>query len=541
MTRARVWWLRIVVVGLLAACACSRGVRPEATAPDAVTPTDAGPDAHDARSDADTRPACPSEPGARERADRVLLEIEAPSRPPIGSPFVIGVRTRTGAPLSEAVELCGDGLALGSLQLYRGRGSLSVTLERAGMLSLEAASASGYGQKQVQLVPRMRVSPQLAEDAGELVWSADQDIVVAGDLQLGAGTRLVIEAGTRVLLERNATIELAGSLVVRGTREAPVLFTRAGEASWGGLRLLPGSSAEISEAWFIGAGGDAERRFGHSRSQPVIWVEQASLAMTGGGVVDNPGKAFGSQAARVALDGVLVSRCDTGGEFTGTQLQIRGGHVLEIPDADSRNDDDDNDGIYVSGAAQDDAGVDLESTIEDTVFANGEDDGIDHNNGLLRIERVWIEGFAHEGVACSKGRRVRLVDSVVRRCEQGVEAGYGNPEVFIEHSLLTNNGVGLRFGDSYDWSTSGTLSVYGSIIAGNQEADVRNHVVELAGPLPDAIQIRCSVVGDSSFSGRDGNLGTERLVLDGDGHCASAPSLEQAMCESRVPGPSSCL
>jgi hypothetical protein len=136
---------------------------------------------------------------------------------------------------------------------------------------------------------------------------------------------------------------------------------------------------------------------------------------------------------------------------------------------------------------------------------------------------------------------VRLVDSVVRRCEQGVEAGYGDPEVSIEHSLLTDNGVGLRFGDSYDWSTSGTLTVRGSIIAGNQGADVRNYVAELAGPLPEAIRISCSVVGDPAFIGRDGNLGAEDLVLAGDGRCARVPSLEQAICEGRVPGPLGCL
>lgn len=74
-----------------------------------------------------------------------------------------------------------------------------------------------------------------------------------------------------------------------------------------------------------------------------------TVTMTGGGVLDcaADGKAFGAQQAHlgVALNGVLVARCDTGGEFVATPLHMHDSHVSEIPDGDGVRNDDDNDGV----------------------------------------------------------------------------------------------------------------------------------------------------------------------------------------------------
>jgi len=199
---------------------------------------------------------------------------------------------------------------------------------------------------------------------------------------------------------------------------------------------------------------------------------------------------------------VRVARCDTGGELEDTALVADRLHVSEIPDADGVLDDDDNDGIYLREARLV-AGEAVESVLRDCVFAVGEDDGIDHNEALVRVERAWIEGFAHEGVAASSGRRITVVDSVVRACEQGIEAGYGAPEVVVERCTVTDNGAGLRFGDSYDWADEGSLSVTASVIAGNG-VDVRNFARGLGAPVPGAIAIACSVVGDVAWVGVGG-------------------------------------
>ena len=53
--------------------------------------------------------------------------------------------------------------------------------------------------------------------------------------------------------------------------------------------------------------------------------------MFGGAIVDCPGKAVGSSDAIVTLQGVLISRVDTGGEHRRSRLTMRRCHTLEIP------------------------------------------------------------------------------------------------------------------------------------------------------------------------------------------------------------------
>jgi hypothetical protein len=195
----------------------------------------------------------------------------------------------------------------------------------------------------------------------------------------------------------------------------------------------------------------------------------------------------------------------------------------------------------MAGVKLDDGGNPIESIIRDTVFALGEDDAIDHNDAQLLIERVWIEGFRHEGVACSNGHRAVVRDSVVRGCEQGIEAGYGAPEVIVEHCMVTDNDVGLRFGDSYDEETTGSLTVRHTIALGNRVANVRNHVEMLEGPRPDAIAITCSMVGSPESAAENGNV---EGLPQGDWTtrgCSSGPDMDAPACDGTPPGPRVCF
>lgn len=478
-------------------------------------------------------PACPVASDAIDATiDELVLEL--PDVPPPDLPFAIAVRTASGRPLSAAVQLCTDGRPLATLNLYRGRGSATVSLPE-GDVELEAVASGARAERHVRVASRPVRDVGSAISDSDLSSSDSEDVRFQGDVQIPAGTSVIVPAGARLLFAAKAALQVAGHLELRGTAQQPILMTRSSDAPWGGLRLEPGASAIIEHAWFVAGGGDSGRTWGHSRSQPVIWIDHAELVMREGGVIDNPGKAFGSNRARVELDGALISRCDTGGEFAKSEVHVRNGHVLEMPDADGQANDDDNDGIYISGAAVDAEEQLIESSIEDMVFAVGEDDGIDHNLGQLRVERVWIERFRHEGIAASHGNRIRVTDSVVRRNGQGIEAGYGSPSVFIDHVWLTENDVGLRFGDDYGDSETGTIDVRNSIIRGNLVADVRNYVIQLDGPAPNAISIACSILSDASWVGMNGNADREPDVL-----CGSGPMLDAAECDGVIPGPMGC-
>ena len=469
--------------------------------------------------------------------DSRAIALELPREPRPGTPFVLAI-TVAGSWSGDA-SVCLDGREAAVVHVYRGRGSATLAAPRAGPIALavRAGASSVARMLQASERPLRRLTGVLAGD--DLRWGADADVQLSADARVLAGERLVVAAGTRVLLGANAALEIEGELDVLGEAEDPVSFTRAGSEPWGGLRVLPGGVARLAHAWLGAGGGDPSRVHGHSDSQPVVWADTATVVIDGGGIVDNPGKALGSSRSRLTVRAALISRCDTGGELDSSALTMEGAHVLELPDADGVFDDDDNDGIYLVGVLTDAAGELVPSIIRDSVFAAGEDDAIDHNDAEVRLERVWIEGFRHEGLAASAGHSATIVDSVVRDCGQGIEAGYGSPRVEVDHCLLTGNDVGLRFGDSYDRATSGTLTVRNTISHGNVSANARNHVNALDGPLAGALIITCSSVDDPGYDGSDGNL-AGAPDLDLSAGCATGPHTAPPECDGTVPGPRKC-
>jgi hypothetical protein len=515
------YWL--VVVGVLGGACSDASEAPKRPDAGAQLAADSGEPAP---------PVCPAPEGSTELDE---LTLEVPASVPPGAPFMLSVRSVP--PVDGRVQVCSDGEKLGEVQLYRGRGSMTTTLPEERMVTLQLAAAGARLERTLSVEARPKHELSGTLDAEDHVWSSDQDHVLSGRVVVPAGGTLRIEAGARVLFEELAALEVRGELNVLGSAEEPVLFTRAGESAWGELRLPKGARAQLEHAWFTAGGADISHKLGHSMSAPVISTEDATLALRGGGLVDNPGKAFGATRSVVTLEDVLVTRCDTGGEFIDTRLQVRRGHVLEMPDGDGMFDDDDNDGIYLLGEGRDEDGKVVESLIEDSVFARGEDDGIDHNTSRVRLSRVWVEGFRHECVAGSSGSKLYVVDSVLRGCEQGVEAGYGTPRVVVEHSLITGNQVGLRYGDTYDKTSNGVLEVTDSIITGNVVA-TKNYVGSLDGPRADKIHVRCSIIDDDDFSQQDDN----RRPVDADWQartCAEEPAA--ASCDASGPGTVSCF
>lgn len=472
-------WIPAAAAAALATC----------SSPSTPPPADAGTD--DAGSD----------DGSTDAGPLPAIVIEAPPAPPIGVPFPVVISTADGEPRSFGVTLEAAG-ELRDVMLYRGRGSASLVADGPGPLTLSARAGATEATMTVVPAERPRRSGSGDLKGANLEWNETSDIHLTADVLVSLESTLTIAAGTRILVDERVSLIVHGGVVAEGTAANPIVVTRAGSEPWGGLRV--GAFARLDHVWFLAGGGDRSRAFGHSASQPVIFAEGGSLEMTGGGVIDSPGKALGADGAEVTLTDVLVSRCDTGGQMNDSRVTIRSSHFLEMPDSDGIADDDDNDGIYLEGVFTR-AGRELSSLIEDTVFAAGEDDAIDHNGALLTVERAWIEGFAHEGLAASGSGEVTIQGSVIRYCGQGIEAGYGSPAVRVEHSLVTGCGSGLRYGDEYDWAVEGTLDVTGTIAVGNVR-NVYDWVDAQGGPSDGAVTITCSFVDDPAWNDEGGNL-----------------------------------
>lgn len=89
------------------------------------------------------------------------------------------------------------------------------------------------------------------EPSTTITWRVeDGPVVIDSPIEIAEDTRLVIEAGVQVLLDNGAGIQVKGHLDVRGTSEAPVLFTTNGTGpvapdSWESVRLVSESAGRI--------------------------------------------------------------------------------------------------------------------------------------------------------------------------------------------------------------------------------------------------------------------------------------------------------
>ena len=127
------------------------------------------------------------------------------------------------------------------------------------------------------------------------------------------------------------------------------------------------------------------------------------MTLTNCYIIDNPGKALGIDAGVVRMDSCLISRCDTGGEFNHTLVLMNGCYFIDMPNGDGIEIDDDNDCLYLLNPWIN--GDDL-STITNSVFSTGKDDGIDHNGANVYVSNCVIEGFCNEGIATSSNNNI---------------------------------------------------------------------------------------------------------------------------------------
>jgi hypothetical protein len=473
MRLAQLW-----VVGTLWLGACEvHDVPPSVPSPGTNIFFDIQPTA-DVQSPEDTRSPGDTHLGDTDAHQGGGLVLEGPRRLLPGRSAPLAIRT---GELRDAVVKATVGTSPSvDLKVHRGRGVLR--LEPDGLATEVKVTLDGQAVVR-EVVP----------------FDAARDVRVTGELVVPVGETLVWPAGTRVMISAGATVKVAGRLEIQGSAEDPVLVTSATSNPWGTIEVM--GELVASHTWFTAGGAGTPRFGGHSASNPVVAVLGGRLEMTGGGLTDNVGKAIHAERGRVKLDGVLIARCDTGGEYVESVLRMDGSHVIEIPDGDGVADDDDNDGVYFRLALVVD-GVPQVSEIVGSVFAFGEDDGIDHNGGHVLVRDTIIEGFANEGVAASNGGRIEVVSSLIRATTHGVEAGYGAPEVIVRRSTLTGSKVGLRWGDEYDWESKGSLWVEDSVVVGNERDIVTRDPQQ--GEAPEgSVVLSCTAVGESYFDRLD--------------------------------------
>ncbi len=330
--------------------------------------------------------------------------------------------------------------------------------------------------------------------AGE-TWSASKLHVIEGTVIVPENAELVIEPGALIQVLNTSSFIVHGAIRVVGTEQEPVLITSENhEAPWGGIEVRNGTG-DFTYCFFTGGGGDRNKTFGHSNSQPVVYAENAELVLKNCYLLNNTGKGLGGVESVISVDSSIIAHCDTGGEFKRGTTHISSSYVLNIPNDDGILDDDDNDGLYFNGVLP---GSDQPSVLEDSVIISIKDDGIDHNGARLNVTNCWIEKCDNGGVAASNTNYVKINNTVLRYCGQGIEAGYGAPQVLVDHCVFVDNVIGLRFGDEYDHGCEGSMTVANTICHGNGD-NIHNYDNKLGGPVENAIVITYSLTNDEEY------------------------------------------
>ena len=316
--------------------------------------------------------------------------------------------------------------------------------------------------------------------------AANSVVRVTGNLEIARGGSLVVHEGVLMLIGEGIDINVSGPVIFAGTPENPVYLTSDGKDSyWGGFISRSAEGTIRAEYTIFSRSGfhDTEGyNWGHSGRQALFYTENSTLDLYKCFITDHVGQVFYPQNSTLLLDNILVQRVQTGGQINDSQLYLSNSVFTDFPDDEYVYADEDNDALYLNAT---------DAVIENTLFMFAKDDGLDsgmEGGGTITVTNCRFEACCHEGAALSSGGTAEkehiFTDCVFINCGQGLELGFSSPNhtVTADKCLFLYNGVGIRYGDNYEWSDiNGKMSVKNSFSLYN-DRDVWNMVRKTWSP-----------------------------------------------------------
>ena len=337
--------------------------------------------------------------------------------------------------------------------------------------------------------------------AGNVKWDNSAVRKITNDIIVPAGTKLSVSSGTWVVLGDKKNITVYGEIEVLGTPEAPVVFTsEVPEDAWGGLEIHSGYSSFLY-CFLVNGGGDDSKGWGHTGRQASLFAyENSRLDLDNCYIVYTSGKAMGAIEARVNIDNCVTSFAFHGGEFHYCLLDIRNSYFMNLPNDDHIYlQDEDNDGFHIDYVYP---YSDEFSVIDNCHFITTKDDGVDHHASRLHVKNCFITDCIHEGVAVSEEDTIKVTNTVITDCNQGIELGWSSAttQIYVDHCVVVDNNVGLRVGDEYNGGYEGNMKVTNTVLYNNGD-NIYNHIINTGKPQPGAIDISFSMTNDEDYNG----------------------------------------
>ena len=380
--------------------------------------------------------------------------------------------------------------------IKRGVGSVSID---ATAISSQVAFLIGGRQVSVSLSkipdPDMELYGTITSD---IEVPANSLVRISGNLDISSTGSLTVHEGAVLIADEAVDINVSGPVVFSGTAGNPVLVTCSMKNKfWGGfLTKVSGGTIEAHYTIFCQSGyhDSGDYGWGHAGRQALFYTENSILTLDHCYMTDHIGQIFYPQYATLVLDDILVQRAKTGGQLNYTDLTLRNSVFTDFPNDSYVFQDEDNDALYLNVT---------DAVIENTTFMFAKDDGLDSGadgGGEITVTDCRFEACFHEGAALSSSSSVVKNHSFLRciftNCGQGLELGYSSPNhsVVAESCMFLNNGIGIRYGDNYDWSAvNGRMSVRNSYSLYNDK-DVWNMVRMIWSPKLENLSFENTVV-----------------------------------------------
>jgi len=440
------------------------------------------------------------------------LKIVTPAEYPVGLeiPVIARVEDESGRRLG-VNGIVTAGFEGSPLRLLRGVGSVFLPAATEPNTLLYAGRIHSLQTARQIVIEEATAWQTVSEDVTSSTdWGEGARIhitdVAENTLTIAAGATLTIGAGSVVLIDPDVDVVVEGGIVVNGTAERPVVFTpRDRNVPWGGFVFESDDSyGQFIGAILTGSGADPEwfdnnpdHGHSHRHNQCLFYLSDgAEVTLADCYLVENHGQAGHGEHGYLTMTGCLVQKCITAGQYNHGAVVLEDCALIEFPTETAPFADDDNDGLYLTGGAH---------CLTDCLIGWALDDGVDAGSGAggsVTVQNCWFESCYHEAMAWSESRDALVADTVALNCGQGIECGFGSPDVNAVGCFSTANAVGARFGDNYDWSYHGFLNVRDSLLLFNlrdvwgrawddwtvhlDQIDVQNNVLSIPNPnFPD--------------------------------------------------------
>ena len=416
-------------------------------------------------------PWTPSVPVFGDIGDQAVILVHAVAAPPgVAVPLIVF--------LGEELTLSDSNLnaEFGSLQfrIKRGVGSLQVPAFSTETV-LKIDNKNFFVNISSIDTPPLLLSGELEADTHI---PAGSYINIPAELTIPEGITLSIGSGSFITIDPEVNIINKGLLFLAGSAVAPVTVTCSdSEVFWGGfIGSSPGNRVEASYTIFSRSGHHTggEYSYGHAGRQALFYSEYGELALEHCYMTDHIGQIFYPVECTLELTDCLIQRAKTGGQMNLSELLMNRCIFTDFPDDSYEYRDEDNDGLYLDRT---------NASINNSVFMYAKDDGLDSGasgGGEVIINNCTFEANFHEGAALSSGHSAiklhRITNSLFMNCGQGLELGYSSPnhQVEVDSCRFIGNGIGIRYGDCYDYPHHGYIHVVNSESLENSVYDVWN-------------------------------------------------------------------